>query len=166
MAVRLGDVGRMAFQEGKLVDVDIKQWRWCTRPSTIVNIEDVGTPIPATGLARLWSFDLASLIVSKYKGLNFSDVKHKIRYVKFRKDFNNDNRPRILDRETTEAAWVQRLITKYQDWDPSTLLRQYPEAEMQHKQRMLREAIEQVRLSIESNRLYTNSYPEMGRAKG
>lgn len=53
----------------------------------------------------------------------------------------------VINKTTADGAWAYLLLLKYREWDPNELTRRYGEGhELEEKQRLLSEALEQVSL--------------------
>ncbi len=146
VSVCIGNIDDITFNywvELTNVNVDTDTKEWSTRSVSVSSIGDVGLPMFASGFRRLLSIDLTHVKVPKYKNRDFHHLVDKIRYVGFRKDLLDQNQHRVPDRQETEAAYLQVLLDKYQVW-PLERLKKYGERALEEKQKLLREALEQV----------------------
>ncbi|KAK0103643.1 hypothetical protein ONS95_005655 [Cadophora gregata] len=75
---------------------------------------------------------------------DFHHVANVVRYSGFRKQLNKLSEPKVLGRRVTEAAFLKVLLRKCAAWDASELSRKHPGGEMLHKNKLLRDAVDQL----------------------
>ncbi|KAK0107838.1 hypothetical protein ONS96_003627 [Cadophora gregata f. sp. sojae] len=106
----------------EMVSVRLFDASWTTTASKAVNNGNIGCQMPEIGCRRLRAVDLRG----------------------FRKQLNKLSEPKVLGRRVTEAAFLKVLLRKCAAWDASELSRKHPGGEMLHKNKLLRDAVDQL----------------------
>ncbi|XMA17162.1 hypothetical protein WAI453_009953 [Rhynchosporium graminicola] len=160
----LGHLNIMFFQMTTIRSIEVSSATWNTYTAKVLNNGDFGHPIHAIGFQRLRAVNILNIKKPQYRGnRNFVYLADIVGYSGFRADLNNTNRPLVLDRQTTEAAWLSVLIGKYVKYDAAQLSARYPGKEMIQKKRMLfmalvqRSGVSHFRRNLDKPELVTSS---------
>ncbi|CZT45938.1 uncharacterized protein RSE6_06298 [Rhynchosporium secalis] len=146
----------MFFQMTTIRSIEVSSATWNTYTAKVLNNGDFGHPIHAIGFQRLRAVNILKIKKPQYRGnRDFVYLADIVGYSGFRADLNNTNRPLVLDRQTTEAAWLSVLIGKYVKYDAAQLSARYPGKEMIQKKRMLFMALVQRSGWIEDDKMTT-----------
>ncbi|KAH7346771.1 hypothetical protein BKA65DRAFT_537370 [Rhexocercosporidium sp. MPI-PUGE-AT-0058] len=91
----------------------------------------------AIGYQRLRAINLRNIKLPHYKRQDFAYLTDIVGYEGFRADLNNANRPFVLDRQVTEAAYLTALLSRYVAYDAAQLSEKFPGKEISMKKHII-----------------------------